>query len=282
MNLKRLAMALVIGLLISGSCTYLLGRKLASHVAEAPPMEKYYAPAHPLAAGAVLKTEDLVLVDWPSTTPVAGAFSKPEGIVGRSVLYPIDKGQPLTDKLLTVAGSGNGLASRIPEGMRAIALRSDEVVGVAGFLMPDSHVDVLATVKTEKNPDPVTFIVLQNAEVLAAGHQMQPDPEGKPTAVTVVTLLLSPPDAERAVLASLQGTIHFILRSGSDKLKPQDTPLNLAQLIDGQVATPTKATVRPAKLELKIPKVAGPANDFTVDTISGDKVSSETFKGGVR
>ncbi len=245
-------------------------------------MEKYYAPAHPLAAGAVLKAEDLVLVDWPSTTPVAGAFSKPEGIVGRSVLYPIDKGQPLTDKLLTVAGSGNGLASRIPEGMRAIALRSDEVVGVAGFLMPDSHVDVLATVKTEKNPDPVTFIVLQNAEVLAAGHQMQPDPEGKPTAVTVVTLLLSPPDAERAVLASLQGTIHFILRSGSDKLKPQDTPLNLAQLIDGQVATPTKATVRPAKLELKIPKVSGPANDFTVDTISGDKVSSETFKGGVR
>ena len=116
MNMKRLAMALVIGLLISGSCTYLLGRKLTNHVAQAPPMEKYYAPAHPLAAGEVLKAEDVVLVDWPSTTPVAGAFSKPEGIVGRSVLYPIDKGQPLTEKLLTVAGSGNGLASRIPEG----------------------------------------------------------------------------------------------------------------------------------------------------------------------
>ena len=157
-------------------------------------------------------------------------------------------------------------------GMRAIALRSDEVVGVAGFLMPDSHVDVLATVKTDKNPDPVTFIVLQNAEVLAAGHQMQPDPEGKPSTVTVVTLLLTPADAERAVLASLQGTIHFILRSGSDKLKPQDTPLNLAQLIDGQVATPTKATVRPANLELKIPKVAPLGNEFTVDTIAGDKV----------
>jgi pilus assembly protein CpaB len=277
MNFRRLAIALAIGLIVSGTVTYVLNRKMtATHGAELPPDLQYVAPSRALKAGEVLKSDTVELVKWPATTPIGDAVTRPEAVLGRAVLYPIGKGQPITEQFLSATGSGAGLAGKIPDGMRAIALRSDEVVGVAGFLLPDSHVDVLATVRTDKNPEPTTFLVLQDAKVLAAGHQIQPDPEGKPATVTVVTLLLSPSDAERAVLASLQGTIHFILRSGSDKGTPKDTPLDLAQLVGGRPAVPSP--VRAVRAAPPLATVRQPPMEFVVDTISGDKLTSDTFK----
>ena len=129
--------------------------------------------------------------------------------------------------------------------MRAIALGSDEVMGVAGFLFPGSHVDVLATYRTEKSPEPTTLTVVQDAEVLAAGQKIQPDPDGKPVTATVVTLLLTPVDTQRAVLASTQGALHFVLRSGSDKGRPQQAPLGLSQLSAGSGAQPLAVASRP-------------------------------------
>jgi pilus assembly protein CpaB len=256
-----------------------LGRKIATgHGAEQPSALKYIAPSRALKAGEIVKAEDIEIVSWPATTPIADAFTRPDPILGRAILYPISKGQPITDQLLSAAGSGAGLAGKIPAGMRAIALRSDEVVGVAGFLLPDSHVDVLATVHTDKNPEPMTFIVLQDAQVLAAGHQIQPDPEGKPATVTVVTLLLSPADAERAVLASLQGTIHFILRSGSDKATPKDTPLDLAQLVGGSGSPAAAGAARPIRVAAHAGIVPQAPMDLVVETIAGDKLTSDTFK----
>jgi pilus assembly protein CpaB len=274
MNLQRLIAALTIGLLISGGSTYLLGRKLTVHGAAKVPAEHYLAPVHPLDAGAIIKAEDVQMIDWPSVTPIAGAFTSPQNLVGRTLLYPMDAGQPITEKFLSVSGAGSGLAAKIPDGMRAIALRTDEVMGVAGFLLPDTHVDVLATVHTDKNPEPETFIVLQNALVLAAGHQIQPDPEGKPATVTVVTLLLTPEDAERAVLASQQGVIHFVLRGGSDKEKSTDPPVDLGELVSGDAVTPVKAVSHP---KLAPPKVAPVPQQYVIDTVAGDKVTTQTF-----
>src|SRR6185437_14213573 len=127
--------------------------------------------------------------------------------VGRSLLYPMDKGQLITDKVLSASGSGLGLAGMIPDGMRAISLRSDEVVGVAGFLLPGTHVDVLVTMHPPGGADPVTNTVLQDVQVLASGQKIEPDPEGKPVNTTVVTLLVKPDDAERVDLASTQGIV---------------------------------------------------------------------------
>ena len=282
MKIQRVAAALTIGLLVSGSSTYLLSRRLVGNVAQQIATLKYASPSHSIEAGELLKAEDFAMIDWPASTPIAGAFTKPAELVGRSLLYPLEPGQPITAKFLTATGTGAGLAWKIPDGMRAIALRSDEIVGVAGFLQPDSHVDVLATVRTDKNPDPTTFTVLQNAQVLAAGHQMQPDPEGKPASVTVVTLLLSPADAERAVLASLQGSIHFVLRSGSDKIEAKDAPVNLAQLVAGHVA-PENGVIAPSAsshVARSTPSTAKPERQFVVDTIAGDKQTSETFRVG--
>ena len=273
MNAKRLSMAFVIALAVSALCTWLLGRKMGSHAAEREPDRRYVAPVKPLQSGEVLKLENLELVNWPANNPIAGAYVKPEDLVGRSVLYPIDKDQPISDRVLSAPGSGMGLSGRIPDGMRAIALRSDEVMGVAGFIFPGSHLDVLVTCHSERSPEPITFSVLQDAEVLAVGQKSQPDPDGKPATATVVTLLLTPLDAERAVLASTQGSFHFVLRSGSDKEKVKDVPITLAK-ITGEVPVALGGAPRP----LPVRKVSLDPG-IVVQTVAGDKQTSDTFGG---
>jgi pilus assembly protein CpaB len=251
MNFKRMAIALAIGLFISGSCTYLLSRTLHAKAAVKEAELMYVTPAHSMQAGEILKADSVQLVKWPASQPVADAF---------------------TNKFLSTPGSGMGLAGEIPDGMRAIALRSDEVVGVAGFVIPGSHVDVLATIHTDTHPEPTTFTVVQNAQVLAAGHQIQPDPDGKPVPVNVVTLLLSPDDAQRAVLASQQGTIHFILRSGSDTQEADSAPVQVSQLMSGDVKP------APVHSHYSAPSLPAPAPTLSVQTISGDKQSTDTFR----
>lgn len=234
MTARRIMVALLLALLISGCSCWLISRKLA--VAAAPvsvPDLSYVVAARPIQPGDAVKAEDLQLVSWPGNHPIEGAETRVAAVAGREALFPLAQGEPVLDRHLAAPGSGVGLASKIPEGMRAVTLRSDEVVGVAGFLIPGSHVDVLVTYHTFDSPEPITATVLQNVVAIAAGHEVQPDPAGKPSDVTVVTLLLSPEDVERAVLASAQGQIHFVLRSGADQTSSGPMPVMLSQLAGG-------------------------------------------------
>ena len=197
-------------------------------------------------------------------------------------LFPLAKGQPILDRDLSAAGAGTGLASKIPDGMRAIALRSDEVVGVAGFLVPGSHLDVLVTYHSDLTPEPITATVLQNAVVLAAGNQLEPDPTGKTADVTVVTLLLTPEQAERAVLASTQGAIHFVLRNGADSSRSGGVPMLLSQL-SGPLPAGARTVTHPAAAATQaapaVPKHRG------IETILGefsDAQSAATPDGRAR
>jgi len=262
---RRLILALIAALVISGLFTFWLSRRMAKPRAAKPLNDLYVAAGHPLNAGQVLQAEDLSQVEWPASMPLKGGFHKPQDLTGRSVLYPLAAGEPVLDRDLAAPGSGVGLTGKIPEGMRAIALRSDEVVGVAGFLLPGTHVDVLVTYRDNVHPEPVTATVLQDAKVLAAGHQYQPDPSGKPKSVDVVTLLLTPEDAEKAVLASSQGSIHFVLRNGSDHAQADPTPIRLSQLA---VLSPATVASRPA------PRAPKP---WVVETLSGDKLTRNSF-----
>src|SRR5579875_414418 len=270
---RRMITALFLALVVSGLATFWLSRKVnhpARTAAQAPDQSlNYVAATRNLDAGEIIRREDLTLIDWPKAHPLSGSFLKPEDVVGRAVLYPLSAGEPVLDKHLAASGSGVGLTARIPAGMRAIALRSDEVVGVAGFLLPGTHVDVLVTYHDASRPDPVTATVLQDAEVLAAGHQVQPDPAGKPASVDVVTLLLTPADAEKAVMATAQGNIHFVLRNGGDHGQADAKPLALGQL----VALPS------GKAPLRIPlKSKAPApQPWVVETLMGQKRSTQSF-----
>jgi pilus assembly protein CpaB len=234
MNPKRVFVALGLALFVSGLCTWLVSRRLTAQAAAPKQLDvQYVAPSHALQAGEVLGPENLAMVAWPASTPLDGAFSRTTDVVGRAVLFPLSKDQPILERDLSAAGAGTGLAGKIPDGMRAVALRSDEVVGVAGFLVPGSRVDVLVTFQSDRLPEPETSTVVQNARVIAAGHQIEPDPEGKNSAVTVVTLLLTPEESQRAVLASAQGAIHFVLRNGADTGRTADTSTRLSQLSGG-------------------------------------------------
>jgi pilus assembly protein CpaB len=227
------------------------------------------AAAAPLNAGEVLQADKLKMVEWPVSVPLAGAFLKPQDVMGRSLLYPLSAGAPILDRDLAIPGTG--LTTKIPDGMRALALRSDEVVGVAGFLFPGSHADVLVTYRSTTAPEPATATVLQNVEVLAAGSQVQPSLDGKPSTVNVVTVLVTPIDAERVVLASTQGTIHFVLRNSDDQGQVDSAPVGLSQMIPGIGPAPVsvKRALQAAVIRRAPPEV--------VETVIGDKHSGVSF-----
>jgi pilus assembly protein CpaB len=246
-NPRRILVALTLALLVSGVSTWMVSRRMSVSSASLKSADaRYVAPSRALEAGEVLRPDNTELVAWPDAVPIDGAFSRIADVIGRAVLFPLAKSQPILDRDLSVAGSGIGLATKIPDGMRAVALRSDEIVGVAGFLVPGSHLDVLVTYRSGGSTVPITATVLQNAVVIAAGHQLEPDPAGKTLDATVVTLLLTPEESQRAVLASNQGTIHFVLRNGGDASLSDDAPTLLSQLASSHPVAAARTFTRPA------------------------------------
>src|SRR6201996_1676253 len=229
MNAKRLTLALFVSLIVSCIFTFWLSRNVArtAHGAAAP-KRWVVAAGKPLEAGEMLRPASLRLVEWP--VALSGSFAKIDELNGRILLSPVTSDQPILNLNLAPAGTSAGLAAKIPSGMRAISVRSDEVVGVAGFVLPGSHVDVLMTYHPNNGLEPQTMTALQNVEVLAAGQQIQPQADGKPISVNVVTLLLKPEDAEKLVLVTSLGGIHLVLRNGADGEQSPNPPVGLSQL----------------------------------------------------
>jgi pilus assembly protein CpaB len=280
MGTRRIITALFLALLVAGGLTYFMYARLRRITAR-PRVVQLVAAARDLPAGVGLKSEDLRLIDWPADAPLPDSLSSMEKIVGRPLIYPLGEKEPVLERDLAVPGSGLGLSVKIPAGMRATSVRSNEIVGVAGFLYPGSHVDVLATFVAPGNPSPVTQTILQNVTVLTAGEQVEPDPQGKPQTVNVVTLLLSPKDSQDLLLASTQGSIQFVLRNGADQGKDRVLPTRLDQL-----GAPVTLSVSPPLTRVRTvkrvapppaPAPAKPPEVYFVEIIQGEKRSIEKF-----
>lgn len=265
----RLIFAFVGALIISVGCTLLLGKKITHGRQHQQPVLRYAVATKSIDPGEIIKPEEVAYMEWPAAKPIDGAFTKTEDAVGRSTIYPIEKGQMLLGKYLAAPGAGIGLTTKISEGMRAVALRSDDVIGVAGFLFPGSRVDVLVTYRSSQNPEPQTVTVVQDAQVLAVGHEVHPDPEGKAASVNVVTVLAQPEDAEKLVLASTQGSIYFMLRNGGDHQQSANIPVDLRDIGKSHLEKPA-VLHRPSAPRVK-PKT------YIVETVAGDKPSSVSF-----
>ena len=262
----------MIAAVLAGGITFLFYRRLNANQQQRKAVQ-IVAAATDLPVGTTLSAKDVILLDWFSDAVPAGSFSKSEAAIGRPLLYPLGAKEPILERDLGVQGAGIGLAGKIPEGMRATAVRSNELVGVAGFLYPGSRVDLLLTFTPPGTTMPVTQTVLQNVEVLTAGQTIEPDPQGKPQQVNVVTLLLSPEDSQKVQLASGQGNIQFVLRSGVDQKSPQ---LRATRLDELATNGPKPAVV--SAPGVKVARKAAPASPiYLMEVIQGTQRSVQKF-----
>jgi pilus assembly protein CpaB len=172
-----------------------------------------------LPVGTVIAETDVRVIDWPGNAVPPGLISVPQEAIGRGVMAGMRLNEPFLESKLAPRGAGGGLPILIAEGQRALSIRVDDVIAVAGFVVPGTRVDVLLTMSNQAaGSEPLTKAILQNIQTLAAGQTTQIDVEGKPQQVPVVTLLVTPEQAETLALASVQGRIQLTLRNQLDTL----------------------------------------------------------------
>jgi pilus assembly protein CpaB len=172
-----------------------------------------------LPVGAVVTAKDVKVVGWPGEALPSGYIRSVKDAVGRGVITPVAENEPLLEAKVSTKDAGGGLPIIIRDGMRAVSIRVDEVIGIAGFVLPGTRVDVLLTLdKNGDRPQGTTKTLLQNVQTLAAGQSVTRDKEGKPQTVTVITLLVSPDNAELLALAAKEGRLQLALRNTLDTL----------------------------------------------------------------
>jgi len=233
--------------------------------------------------GTALRAEDLRVIDWPKKAVPEGAFHKPEELVGRGLIQPVVAYEPLLPGKLSSPEAGAGLPPVIPEGMRALSVRVNDVIGVAGYVLPGNRVDVIVTVSpTDKHDDVTSKVILPNVQVLTSGTRIERDVEkDKPVSVSVVTLLVDPEQAERLTLASTEGKIQLALRNPLDKTAPHTLGVKPAVLLASAApprpAAPTAVGRRALAPRPAAVPAAAPASPV-VEVIRGDKRAQEVVR----
>lgn len=281
---NRIFAVLAIAILAGGSLaygTYNFMQAGPTHMANMPTQPVVVAAAD-LQIGTALKKEDLQVIDFPQGAAPEGSFSQSGDLIGRGLIVPLVKNEPVLAAKLASKEAGAGLPPVIPEGMRAVSVRVNEVVGVAGYVLPGNRVDVVATASpSDSRSDTTSKVVLSNVQVVTAGTRIeQSQDDTKPTQVTVVTLLVNPEQAERLALASTEGKIQLALRNPLDQGTPETPGIKTAGLLGGrtQAAGPAPRVARARKPESKPAEVAPPAILPSVEIIRGDKRSVEVIK----
>ena len=246
---RRFVSVVVFALVVSAVARVVLYRLIDSRITatQSAPTAKVVVAAHNLEVGVLISPNDLTTTDWTGVPPV-GSFKTADDVVGRGVIQPVYAGEAVLDSRLAAKGAGGGLAATIPKGMRAVAVRVNDVVGVSGFISPGTRVDILIA-GTPPNGSPglgtLTKTLLQNIEVASAGGSIQRDAEGKPVAVPVINLFVTPEQAEILSLASNETRIQLVLRNPLDKeiAKPPGTAV--ANLFSGVSGLPQQAKAAP-------------------------------------
>jgi pilus assembly protein CpaB len=287
-NIRKLLIGALVSLAVAGLFVFIVYQKMQTGEMAAARMSRqwhYVAATRNIAAGERLTANMLTTVNWTSTLPVDGAIGSPEKAVGRLASFPIAGGMVVTEALLAAPDSALGLPQKIPDGMRAIAIQTDEVADFGGFLFPGAQIDVLMTIK---GPGAMiapiargfvdrdrTIVVLEDIAVLATGKQMIPDPSGKPTTVSVVTLLVTPDDARKVALAQQKGIVHLALRNSGDR----GSAVHKATYLSDLIGAPTPQS------RSFVPRSVAPTHEeLTVDRleiVTGSKSYTQTYHNNI-
>jgi len=239
-----LALAVLSGLVAAFSALRYMQQRPTRIVAQAPVGAQQVAVAAvDLPVGHVVKAEDVRMIPWPGDGIPVGFASMTDQVVERGLITPVRANEPLLDSKLAARGIGGGLPVMIPEGMRALSIGVDQVIGVAGFVTPGTRVDVLLTVTPRGAGEPITQVILQNVQALAAGQTIQQDENGTPLAYTVLTVLVTPEEAEELAMASTQGRIQLALRNYLDLEEVETEGSRISALIDGNRSGPRRRVI---------------------------------------
>lgn len=281
MNTRRLIAALLFALVSSGLLTWQLSSHLRLNVpAPRPlPVRQLVVAAQDLKAGDSLNASLLHIVNWPASQPIIGSFTVPQELAGRVLLISVPSGEPILSHDLVSPSASTGIASVIPNGMRAVSVRAPEEQGaVTGLVTPGSRVDVYVTYNANEDGGFVSSLVLQDIGVLASGEKPT-GTEMRLRSDNVMTLLVTPEEAAQLTVASSFGKVTFALRNGTDKA-----------LISGLTHVGLPSTTRKSRevetfssTSQKDSRSGGkPQSHFTVETLSGGKSTTQSFQGDQR
>ena len=240
------------------------------------PGEEVVVAADDLQVGSKIEDKDIRMARFPSGELPAGLFHSKTKVVGRGVVQPISRGEFVLSNKLAGENAGAGLPSLIPPGMRAVSVRVNDTTSVSGFVQPGTRVDVLLTGNPLGSNEQQTTTVLENVAVIATGQKLERNSSGEAQSAPVVTLLLSPDDAQRLTLASSQGHIQLVLRNPLDT-KQEDVAATRSNSLYKGIAEAAPAAPRKASRHVAVQAAPAIPTAYTVEVYKGDKKEEQKF-----
>jgi pilus assembly protein CpaB len=278
MNRTRLLFIGFVALALGAFVSFVVYKNLLSKsTGSNEPGTEVIVAANDIQVGSKLQDGDVRSVKVPASVVPPNYLRSKSQIIGRGVILPIQKGEFILPSKLAAENAGSGLPSLIPPGMRAVSVRVNEVVAVAGFVVPGTRVDVLLTGNPAGGNEPQTNTVLENVAVIAAGQRLERNAAGDPQTTPVITLLVSPDDAQKLTLASSQGHIQLALRNPVDTRKEDLAAMKANGLYRNlnPVASPPS---RPKTVKgPKVQSPPAPPGPYKVEVIRGNKVDETKF-----
>ena len=277
MNRNRLLLiglvALALGALVSLGVYQNLKSKTSR---DARPGVDAVVAAGDIQVGAKLSDGDVRVVHYPDGSMPPNIFHAKSEVVGRGVILPISQGEFILPSKLAGENAGYGLPGLIPPGMRAMSVRVNEVVSVAGFVLPGTRVDVLLTGTPGGSGDQQTTTVLENVAVIATGQKLERNSAGEPQSSPVITLLVSPDDAQRLTLASTEGRIQLVLRNPLDTRQQDLNSVSTGSLYRRGAAPIPVAVTKPRPKRTTVEAPPAPTV-YSIEVIRGNKKDEQKF-----
>ena len=280
MNRTRLLLIGIVAVALGGLLSFTVYRTLQARTAGPRQVGvDVVIAANDIQVGAKIEDHDVKIVKLPPEDLPVNVFRGKTHLIGRGVVLPIVRGEFILSNKLAAENAGAGMPALIPPGMRAVSVRVNEVVSVAGFVTPGTRVDVLLTGNPLGSPESQTTTVLENIAVLAAGKQLERNTAGEPQTVPVITLLVSPEDAQKLTLASQEGKIQLALRNPLDTAQQKLASVRNTSLYTGIAApAPAPAVTRAPKIKrapMNQPPPAPPV--YRIEVIKGNKRDDVKF-----
>jgi pilus assembly protein CpaB len=286
MNRNRWLVVIAVALVMSIGLTYLIFRIVQKRLQPREETTKIVIATQKLSLGQRITEEDIRLGDWPLSIPIEGSFGDLETVIDRGVTSTIYPGDPITDARLAPREGGAGLPTVIPDGMRAVGVAVNNVISVAGFVLPGNRVDVIVTGTPPNGSGVVSRIFLENVEVLTAGQSVTQDVNGQPQNFSVVNLLVTPEQAQELVLAG-RDSIQLSLRPALDteEIDPEASkreelfvPQKKAKPKTAAVKSPVKPRPRPVVTPPLQPQPKPEIRVTSIEMIQGDTKKTLEFR----